>query len=60
MKQAQIVEEYSNSWRWDKHEECLVSKYIVGNSIHVCCGQSKVGDVRFDIDEKKYLLFQGP
>jgi len=52
MKQTQVVEEYCNSWRWSKHEEFLVSKWIVGSSLHVCCGISRLGDKRFDISEK--------
>lgn len=48
--QKQVVESFVNSWRWNHHEECLVRKWILGSSIHICCGMSKVGDIRFDIE----------
>jgi len=51
LKQTQVVEEYCNSWRWSHHEECIVHKYIVGTSLHVCSGHSKVGDYQLDLTE---------
>ena len=48
--QKQVVESFVNTWRWDKHEENLVHKWIRGDSIHICCGMSHVGDIRFDIE----------
>ena len=49
---GQKVENYSNAWKWSKHEEFLVYKHIIGSSIHVCSGRSKVGDIQIDLTEK--------
>ena len=52
VKSSYEVEKYTNAWRWNKHEECIVSKHIIGSSIHICSGQSKIGDIRVDLTEQ--------
>ena len=35
---------------WPEAVEALLSDLLVGRSLHLCCGKSQLGDVRFDID----------
>ena len=35
---------------WPESVEGWIAKKIIGLSIHVCCGESSLGDVRVDID----------
>jgi len=35
---------------WPDEVESHVSSLLIGRSVHVCCGKSKIGDVRVDID----------
>ncbi len=35
---------------WPEAVEELVSSLLIPKSLHVCCGKSKLGDVRFDND----------
>lgn len=37
-------------WAWSKDEEAFYKKFCFGKVLHVCCGQSKFGDVRIDIE----------
>jgi len=36
-------------WIWEKPEEDFYASKCVGRTLHVCCGKSKLGDVRVDI-----------
>ena len=36
-------------WAWSKEEEAFYKKHCPGKVLHVCCGQSKFGDVRTDL-----------
>ena|SRR3990167_10820461 len=55
VKQKQVVEEFVNQWKWSRHEEWLVSKWIIGQSIHVCSGSSKLGDIQLDLTEYAHI-----
>ena len=37
-------------WAWEKNEEEFYKQFCEGRVLHVCCGQSKFGDVRVDIE----------
>jgi len=52
MSQAQVVEEYQNTWRWHPKEEKLVHDRCIGSVLHVCNGQSQLGDVKLDLFTK--------
>ena len=39
-------------WCWDKSEEDFYSSLCIGRTLHVCCGKSKLGDVRVDVKPK--------
>jgi len=52
MKASYMVEQFCNNWRWTRKQEFLFSKYLVGFTLHVCCGRSLLGDVRLDLNEK--------
>lgn len=36
---------------WPESIEDFLDTLLVGNSLHVCCGLSKLGNVRLDLDE---------
>ena len=36
---------------WPEDVEKFIEEQIVGTSLHVCCGKSKIGDVRVDLFE---------
>jgi len=36
-------------WLWSSSEEKFYSNLCIGKTLHVCCGKSKLGDVRVDI-----------
>jgi hypothetical protein len=35
---------------WPEEVESAIAERLVGRSLHVCCGHSKLGDIRIDID----------
>lgn len=35
---------------WNSSIQKTLSKYFIGNTVHVCCGKSMLGDVRVDLD----------
>lgn len=37
------------SWSWDEGTEEWIKGMLIGYSLHLCCGNSKIGDVRMDI-----------
>jgi len=39
---------FKKAWRWPDQVEDFIKKHIRGRSLHVCCGASKVGDVKVD------------
>lgn len=41
---------FKKSMVWEQEIEELIKSKIVGKSLNVCCGESKIGDVRVDID----------
>ncbi len=42
---------FKKLWRWEDDEENFYSaQTIPGDTLHVCCGKSQLGDVRVDID----------
>ena len=40
-----------NKRLWNDSIEDVLKKRFVGNTIHICCGKSQLGDVRVDLDE---------
>lgn len=40
---------FKKTWAWPWSVECFVRKNIKGRSLHVCCGSSKIGDVKVDM-----------
>jgi len=51
---------FRKSWRWndevtDFFRERITNKY----SLHVCCGQSELGDVRLDLDPSSKRTHEG-
>jgi ubiquinone/menaquinone biosynthesis C-methylase UbiE len=49
MKQHEILKD---SWVWPFDVEHFVKSQIKGYSLNICAGESKVGDVRVDLDPK--------
>lgn len=43
---------YRKTWRFNLDEEAYIKKSLIGKSLNVCCGQSRLGSVRVDLDEK--------
>ena len=43
---------FRKAWRFNLDEEAFIKKSIIGQSLNICCGQSRLGDVRIDLDEK--------
>jgi len=37
------------AWIWKRGEELFYRSKIIGYCLHVCCGKSKLGDVRVDL-----------
>jgi hypothetical protein len=37
---------------WPKDVEALIESKFIGYTLHVCCGKSKIGDVRLDLYEQ--------
>jgi len=37
---------------WPHEVECYLASKLIGFTLHVCCGMSKLGDVRLDLYEK--------
>jgi 16S rRNA G966 N2-methylase RsmD len=44
-----IREIYRDSWRQPEEVTDLVYKFIKSPSLNICCGMSKIGDIRADI-----------
>jgi hypothetical protein len=42
---------YRKTWRFNLDEEFFIRKSLIGRSLNVCCGQSRLGTIRTDIDE---------
>ncbi len=40
-----------NKRLWGDDIEETIESLFIGNTLHVCCGKSMIGDVRLDIDE---------
>lgn len=36
-------------WEYDQEEERFYETLLKGRTLHVCCGKSRMGDVRVDI-----------
>jgi hypothetical protein len=36
---------------WPKHVEAWISERLIGRTLHICCGKSRLGDVRLDLFE---------
>ena len=43
---------FRKSWAWNKDETKFFERISVGFTLHVCSGESKVGDVTVDLFEK--------
>jgi len=46
---------FKQAWAWPKRVESFFKKNIKGNSCHVFCGSSKLGNVRVDIEDNGFL-----
>ena len=45
------IEVYKINWSWGKKTEFWLARHVKGLFVlHVCCGMSKVGNIRVDID----------
>jgi len=44
------VETYQINWSWNKKTDFWLLRHCIGTTLHVCCGMSKIGDLRVDID----------
>ena len=40
---------FKANWHWPKRVEEIIKKKIKGYSLHVCCGVSRLGDVKIDL-----------
>jgi len=40
---------YRHSWRWTLDEELLFRSLSIGFVLHVCCGESEIGDIKVDL-----------
>jgi len=43
---------FRKTWRFNLDEEEFIKKSLIGKSLNVCCGQSNLGSIRVDLDEK--------
>jgi hypothetical protein len=43
---------FVKAWAWPDGVEKHVGSLIEGYSLHVCCGESKIGDVRIDLTKQ--------
>src|SRR6267143_3784866 len=43
---------FKKAWSWPAQVEELIGKQIEGFSLHVCCGDSRLGDVRLDLEKQ--------
>jgi len=48
----QPVTLFREAWVWSQKETMLLKKLCVGFTLHLCCGRSKFGDVRIDIQHR--------
>jgi hypothetical protein len=46
------VTHYRTEWRFTDEEEDWLKEMSIGSVLHVCCGESELGTVRVDCDEK--------
>ncbi|MEM2003154.1 MAG: methyltransferase domain-containing protein [Nitrososphaerota archaeon] len=44
--------EFRKAWAWPEPVEKFIASLLVSPSLHVCCGESTLGDVRVDIKTK--------
>lgn len=56
LKQGTPIEGTSHVYRvekvlWPEQVEAFIPTLFVGRTLHVCCGKSKLGDVRLDLHE---------
>jgi hypothetical protein len=49
LRRRQPVTLFREAWVWSEREEKLYRKLCVGKTLHVCCGRSRLGDVRVDV-----------
>ena len=40
---------FRRAWAWPSDVEAFIEAKIEGLSLHVCCGESKIGDIRIDL-----------
>src|SRR5947208_2385116 len=43
---------FKKSWSWPGDVEAKIKDLCEGYTLHVCCGESRIGDVRIDIEKK--------
>ena len=50
------IEEYKINWSWGKKTEFWLDRHVKKLfTLHVCCGASKVGDIRVDVIYNKHV-----
>jgi len=52
MKRLASLEVFKQNWHWYEETDTWLKSMCIGYTLNVCCGQSNVGDVRLDIDER--------
>ena len=45
----QPVTLFREAWIWSEKEEWLYKQLCEGSTLHVCCGTSRLGDIRVDL-----------
>ena len=52
MKTITKQKSFRKTWRFNLDEENFIKKSLIGRSLNVCCGKSRLGNIRVDLDEK--------
>ena len=45
------MKEYQVNWSWNKQTDVWLRTKVKGFTLNICCGKSKVGNVKADIDK---------
>ena len=52
MNPKKATYKFKKSWSWPFEVETNIKDLVEGTSLHVCCGDSKLGDVRLDLSKE--------
>jgi len=50
LKSSTAIEVYEIRWSWNKRTDLWLLRQCKGFTLNICCGMSKIGDIRADID----------